>query len=562
MRPLARWWAAERIDRRARRSEALAGVTVAIGGVPDGMAASVLAGVNPIHGLYASAIGPLVGGLLSSSRLMVVTTTSAAALAAGAAVQTLPRADRPDALFLLTVLAGALMALAGALRLGRTTRFVSHSVMTGFLTGVAVNIVFGQVGELTGAPAEGDLAVERAYSAITSPGQWQVTTLAVAGLAAVLLLGLARTRWASVSAIAALAVPTALAIVAGWDGVRRVSDLGQVPSGLPTPALPDLGALSLDVVAGAFAVAVIVLVQAAGVSEAAPNPDGTRSDANRDFLAQGAANLAAGLVRGQPVGGAVGQTALNVRAGGRTRWAAVSAGVWMLMILVAIPGLVGEVVMASLAAVLVVAALGSLRPAEVRAVLASGRDSRAALVTTFVATLVLPIAAAVGIGVVLSLVLQLHREQMDLRIVRLRLTDDGGIEEDVVPATTPSREVLVLDAYGSLLFAGARTLLARLPDPAGSDRPVVVLRLRGRTTFGATFVVAIRDYAARLAAVGGRLVLSGVDPAVVDRLTTGPSADLPALVDIVPASARLGVATRRAVELGERWLDGQELEES
>jgi sulfate permease, SulP family len=554
VRAIARWWAAERIDGRAQRAEALAGLPGAIGSVPDGMAASVLAGVNPIHGLYASAVGPLVGGLLSSSRLMVVTTTSAAALAAGAAVQPLPRSDRPAALFLLTVLAGVLMAIAGVLRLGRITRFVSHSVMIGFLTGVAVNIVLGQLAELTGAPAEGDLVVERAYSVLTSPGDWQAATLVVSGLAAALLLGLARTRWAGVSAIAALAVPTALASVAGWGPVRRVSDLGRVPSGLPTPALPDLGTLSADVVAGAIAVAVIVLVQAAGVSESAPNPDGARSDANRDFLAQGMANVAAGLVRGQPVGGSVGQTALNVRAGARTRWAAVWSGLWMIVILVAIPGLVGQVAMATLAAVLVAAAVSSMRPGEVRAVLATGRDARAALLTTFGATLVLPIAAAVGIGVALSLVLQLHREQMDLRIVRLRLLEDGGIEEVEVPTSTPSRRVLVLDAYGSLLFAGARTLLVRLPDPSGSDRPVVVLRLRGRTTFGATFVVAIRDYAARLADVGGRLVLSGVDPSIVDQLTTRPSADLEELVDIVPASARLGESTRAAVEVGQRWL--------
>ena len=146
------------------------------------MAASVLAGVNPVYGLYASFAGPLVGGLSSSTQRMVVTTTSAAALAAGSALSGVDPADRPGALFLLTIIAGVAMLLAGVFRLGRYTRFVSQSVMTGFLTGVAVNIVFGQLDDLTGAPSEGSIAIERAINVVLHPGDWYIPTL-VLGLA-------------------------------------------------------------------------------------------------------------------------------------------------------------------------------------------------------------------------------------------------------------------------------------------------------------------------------------------------------------------------------------------
>jgi SulP family sulfate permease len=551
---LRSWWAANRVDGRTLRSEAVAGVPGAIGSVPDGMAASVLAGVNPIHGLYASLVGPIAGGLFSSTRLMVVTTTSAAALAAGSVLAGVPAQDRSAALLLLTLLAGALMVVASILRLGRYVRFVSHSVMMGFLTGVAANIVLGQFGDLTGMTGEGDYAVTRAWSVLTAPGEWDRATVLVGLAAMALVVGLARTPLSGYAAVVALVVPTAALALGDIDGVTRVGDVGDIPSSLPTLALPRLGLLTPDLLLGAFAVAVIVLVQGAGVSESAPNEDGSRSDANGDFLGQGMGNLAAGLLQGQPVGGSVGQTALNVKAGATTRWASVASGVWMALIVVVFARLVGNVAMATLAAVLVTAAIGSVRVGEIRTVYLSGVNSRIALTSTFIATLVLPVPAAVGTGVVLSLLLQLNQELVDLRVVELRRRPDGTYEELPAPGAAPSRSVTVLHAYGSLLYAGTRTLQAHLPDPAGTDRPVVVLRLRGRTSLGATFLVVMADYAERLSAAGGHLFLAGVDPAVQSWIEHTDRLELGGSVDLVPATPILGEATGEALARAEAWL--------
>ncbi len=139
----------------------MAGLPRAIGSVPDGMASAVLAGVSPVFGLYASFAGPVAGGLSASTRLMVITTTTAAALAAGSFLASVSPEDQVASLFMLVILAGALMVLAGVLRLGRFTRFVSHSVMIGFLTGVAANIVFGQLPDLTGVDAEGSTSLTK-----------------------------------------------------------------------------------------------------------------------------------------------------------------------------------------------------------------------------------------------------------------------------------------------------------------------------------------------------------------------------------------------------------------
>lgn len=516
------------------------------------MAAGVLAGVNPVAGLYASFAGPVAGGLASSTRRMVITTTSAAALAAGSALGSVDEAERADALALLTMLAGGFMFLAGLLRLGRYARFVSHSVMIGFLTGIAVNIVCGQLVDLTGSPGRGSTNVAKALNIVVHPGQVDLPSLFVGIGAIAALVGIARTRLAVMSTLIALIVPTAVVLVAGVE-IARVDDAGSIPVGFPSLAWPRLGLLDGTLIGSAMAIAAIVLVQGAGVAESAPNGDGpTRT--SQDFVAQGVGNVASAVFRGLPVGGSVGTTALNVSAGGRTRWSAIFSGIWVLVILVAFAPAVGVVATPTLAAVLVVAAIASIRPSEMTTIWRAGPNSRIALVSTFVATLLLPVPAAVGLGVVVSLLLQLNQEAIDLAVVELVPSGRGRIAERPAPRTARSDGVTILAVYGSLFYAGARTLQSQLPDPSGTRHAAVVLRLRGRTTLGATFFSVVAAYARQLAECGGRLYLSGLSPEVNEGLRSGRGLVTAGEVRLFPATELIGESTSAAVVDAEAWL--------
>lgn len=530
---------------RIQRADVFAGLSGAVASVPDGMAAGALAGVSPVHGLYASMAGRVFGGSTTSTRLMVVTATSASALAAGSALAEVAPEQRSAALILLTLFAGCVMIAAAVLRLGRYTRFVSHSVMTGFLAGIAANIVFGQLAQLTGVSAGSSIALLKAVHVLTHPGEIDIPSLVVGLFALGLLLVLARTRWRLVAPLAALVFPTVLMAALGWDSVTRVSDVGAIPSGFPLPRIPDLAALTPSLLGGGAAVAVIVLVQGAGVAQAVPNRDGSPSDPNRDFAAQGVGNIAAALFRGMPVGGSLGQTALNTTAGAHTRWGAILSGAWLLGILVAFAPLVGKVPMPTLAAILIVAAAGALEPGGLSAIWSSGSTSRIALAATFLATLLLPVSAAVGIGVALSLILQLNREALDLRVVRLRV-DNGHLVEVPAPVRLADHEIVILDVYGSLFYAGARTLQANLPDPTGTHGPVVILRLRGRTSAGATFLAVVGDYVRRLENAGGALYLSGVDPRIRERWTDNLLDRQGVRVEFFPATPTIGESTLAA----------------
>ena len=150
-------------------------------------------------------------------------------------------ADRPGALFLLTAMAGIVMVLAGVFKLGRYTRFVSLSVMTGFLTGVAVNILFGQIDDLTGTSPEGQTSIERGISVLLHPGEWDLPTLAYGLAAFVIVALLGRTRFSSYAALVALIVPTIALAVIGTTGVATVNDVGDIPTGIPLPQLPSPG---------------------------------------------------------------------------------------------------------------------------------------------------------------------------------------------------------------------------------------------------------------------------------------------------------------------------------
>ncbi len=539
---------------RTWRQDGVAGLINAVVSVPDGLASAALAGVNPIYGLYTSITAPVVGGALQSAQLMQISTTSAAALAAGQAVVSYPAERRGEAIFLLAALTGVLLVLFGLLRLGRLVRFVSHAVMTGFLLGVAVVLVLDQLAPLLGLSPEGTNEVVQLVDLLAHLGQLSVPTLVTGLLALGVAAGLGRTRLATFSSLLALVVPSVLVAVVGWESVTRVEDVSPIPRGVPLPTLPDFSLATPELVLGAVAVAVVIAVQGAGVSQSVENPDDSPVNASRDLVAQGAANMACGLCSGIPAGGSVGQTALNLSVGARSRWSSIFAGVWMLAFVLLVPGLVGRVPMAVLAALMILAGLSAIDAREARSIWRTGGAARWSIAATFVATLVLSIPLAVAAGVGLSIALYLTSSASDVAVRALVRRDDGRFAEVDPPRRLPNEAVTVLDVYGSLFFAGAHTLREALPSPEGASRPAVVLRLRGRTRVGSTLIEVLDDYADDLRDVGGRLYLSGVHADVAGQLRRAGKLELGREVWVMPAEEVIGVSTAGALAQASAWL--------
>jgi SulP family sulfate permease len=177
-------------------------------------------------------------------------------------------------------------------------------------------------------------------------------------------------------------------------------------------------------------------------------------------------------------------------------------------------------------------------------------------VVTFFATLLLSIPAAIAVGVVMTLALFIYRAAQTVEVHQLTLTDDGEIHVGDRPEKLPPRDVTVLDVYGPLYFAASRTLRERLPDAGSADRSAVVLRIRGNSQIGATFIEEMNDYAHELAQRGGRLYLCGMTDDLADKLRRADRFDLGDEVILVSGTNVLGSSLREAVRDARTWLDG------
>lgn len=546
--------AARKLPKRLTlRHDAFAGLNTAIGNVPDGLANGILVGVNPLYGLYATMMGPFAGGIFSSTQLMIITTTAAASMTTGQALSAFPQAIRERTLFMMVVVIGLIQIVFGLLRFGRLIRFVSYSVITGFLLGISVLLILSQLPTITGFQAPGGTKVAQAVAIFMNPGRihlWSVGTAAVTWILAILL---SRTRLGKVGSFLAIVIPSVLLAFFPVEGVRVVADVGDIPQLVPRPYLPSF-LHAVDVITGAAAVAAIILVQGAGVSQSVPNPDGRPSSSSRDFAAQGAANVASGIFHGLPVGGSLSSTALSVLSGANSRWAAIFAGLWMAVILIVLPVPVEHIAMPALGALLVLAGLSGIKPRNLYSVWNAGWQARLASGTTFASTLLLPIQAAVGIGVVLSALLQIYESSSDISVVEQVQDENGNIHEHKPDKQLKSNAITVLDVYGHLYYAGARTFENLLPSPAGSAHPVVILRMRGRTHHDATLSEVLTQYASRIARADGLLYLTGVNEKAFRRVMRNKKLHASGRVRVFAATTMLGESTRQAIADAQAWL--------
>jgi SulP family sulfate permease len=543
-------------------SDLIAGLTFAVVNVPQAMGHALLATINPVYGIYTLMIAVPVGAIFTSSVFMNVSTTSALSVAAGAGLAGVPADQRLHALVVLVLLVGAIQLLAGLFRLGFLLRFVSNAVKTGFLNGVAVLIILGQLGDLTGFTSPYSNSVARALHLLISPTQIVVPTTIVGLLTLALIVALLATRLRRFAFIIAVAAATVLLAIltipqlptaAAFDQVQTVGDITTIPRSLPRLVLPNPSFIA-PMLLPALSLAIIGLIQGAGVSQGTPNPDGKFPNVSRDFVGQGVANVATSFFGGPPAGGSISGTALIMGAGARSRWTNIFAGLFVALVVLLFAPLVERVPMPALAALLIVAGFQGLRIEQAMVAWKTGRVTAVVMSLTFVATLFVSLQFAVLLGVALSIVLHVVRASNKVIVTEWALQPNGYPIEQKPPAEAPSNKLTLLNIYGSLFFAAASSIEEMLPKVEGSRRAVVAIIVRGEPELGSTFMNVIKRYAEALKARDGRLMLVGVEPPVREQLVRTGQLAVIGPENIFMAQPQIGAAVNEAVRAASEWL--------
>lgn len=362
------------------QNDLLAGIVVALALIPEAIAFSVIAGVDPKVGLYASFCIATVIAFAGGRPGMISASTGAMALL----MVTLVKDHGLQYLLAATVLTGVLQIFSGWLKLGALMRFVSHSVVTGFVNALAILIFLAQVPELTGV-------------------SWMVYPMVAAGLAIIYLFPYITK--AVPSPLVTIVVLTAVALFFGID-IRTVGDMGNLPDSLPIFMLPDVP-LNLDtlkiILPVSATLAVVGLLESMMTASIVDELTDSPSDKNRECVGQGIANIASGFLGGMAGCAMIGQSVINVKSGGRGRLSTLAAGVFLLLMVVFMGEWVARIPMAALVAVMIMVSIGTFNWTSIRNLSKHPKSSSVVMIATVVVVVAThDLAKGVLVGVLLS----------------------------------------------------------------------------------------------------------------------------------------------------------------
>jgi SulP family sulfate permease len=489
--------------RSSWRRDLLAGVTVAVVALPLALAFGVTSGLGARAGLVTAIVAGIAAGVFGGSNVQVSGPTGAMTVVLVPVVASVG----PDGVLIVALLAGLLLILAGAARLGRYAAILPWPVIEGFTVGIALLIFLQQVPSALGVqkPA-GENAAAVAVRSLEAWSGHGLETLAVVALVAVVMTGLPRLHRGLPASLVAVAGATVTAELAGL----HVARIGAIPSGLPQLAVPHVAAGQVPGLATAvLAVAALAAIESLLSAKVADGmADGERHDPDRELLGQGVANVAVSMFGGMPATGAIARTAVNVRAGARTRAATIVHGLTLVTIVVACAPLLQRIPLAALAGVLMVTAVRMVEFGTVRRLLHSTRADALLVVATAAATVAFDLVTAVGVGVALASLqaLRAMAENTSFNRETLEPVDvDATLEHALL-----EEHIVAYRLDGALFFGAAERFLLELTEV--SDVEVVILRLGRLRVLDSTGAQALASLIEHLQARGITVLLASLRP--------------------------------------------------
>jgi high affinity sulfate transporter 1 len=517
---------ARRYERAWLRSDLVAGASLVAVAIPAGMAYASAAGLPPVTGLYATIVPLLVYALVGPTRVLVLGPDSSLAPMIGAAVLPLALGDPDRAVALaglLAVLMGLMLIGGRVLRLGFLTGLLSMPIRVGYMNGIALVVIAGQVPKLLGISVPTGSVWEHLGQTVSAVTDGEVIAPAAAiGVGSLAVIVTARALGAAARGVV-LAVVGATVLTAALGLADQIPVVGALPSGLPAPALAGLTpGDALALLGPAAGIALITFADTAVLSRALGGSRGETVDGSQEMVALGAANLATGLLGGFPVSGSASRTPVAVQAGARTQLTGVVAALLLVAFMLAVPGVSAYLPSATLAAVVIAAASSFVDVRTLVRLVRMSPSDAALLVAAFLGVAFVGVLQGILVAVALSLAVFVRRAWEPYRAELGSVEGVPGFhdlsrhpEGERVPGLVIARfDAPLFFANGDVFDTWVRTLVADAPGPV---RRVIIAAepITGLDTSALDELVELDDH---LAALGVDLVFAEMKGPVKDRL--------------------------------------------
>ncbi|SEE75059.1 sulfate permease, SulP family [Arthrobacter alpinus] len=482
--------------RRSWRGDLLAGITVGIVALPLALAFGVSSGAGAEAGLITAIIAGLVAAVFGGSNVQVSGPTGAMVVVLAPIVASYGVAS----VMIVSILAGAIVLVAGVLRLGRTVSYIPWPVIEGFTVGIGAIIFLQQLPSAVGVSGAGH-STNAAVAAVESvrDAAWPSALLPLGAVVVVAVVMVLLTRISGRLPASFMAI---VVVTLGASLLRLpLATIGELPQSLPLPALPEITTDTLlNLMGPAFAVAALAAIESLLSARVASSMADTGPyNADRELVGQGLASIASGFFGGMPATGAIARTAVNVRSGGRTRLSAIVHSLALLAVIYVAANVVSVIPLAALSGVLMVTAARMISPRIIKQVLRSTRSDAMVFIVTAIITVSFDLIIAVGIGIAaaaffalraLSRASGVHREELD-----------GA-------AAAGDERIALFRIDGSLFFGAAERILERISDHEGIE--VVILRLSQLQLIDATGAHTLTELVTALERRGITVLIKGI----------------------------------------------------